>query len=247
MGMFDNIKCEHPLPDGFDDNLKRFQTKSLDCELATYTITKDGKLVCDVAGQYGTERGEVPNFTGEIEFYTSNWCGSGAGYIMTDDDQPYWSRTYVAKFVNGKLIEINGGLEPARDDLKHVLRADFDKTVTPLVEASYAKGAAEKHQKAMELADKAELCTDDQERKRLFAEAAALEGQAANWSREEPSYTVLTRSAMSLAMSAGNIVEVFHRLGTWHQMQRCCGTEPPKEIVREMAQIIRQIADDLEK
>lgn len=42
MGMFDDVRCERELPDGFDG--RDFQTKDFACELDKYTITADGRL-----------------------------------------------------------------------------------------------------------------------------------------------------------------------------------------------------------
>ena len=44
MGMFDNLRVEAPLPDP-EYQERTFQTKSLDCSLSDYTITRDGRLV----------------------------------------------------------------------------------------------------------------------------------------------------------------------------------------------------------
>jgi len=44
MGLYDYIKCEVPLPDGFQGTL---QTKDLCCEMVTHTITKNGRLICE--------------------------------------------------------------------------------------------------------------------------------------------------------------------------------------------------------
>ena len=44
MGMFDNLRCEYPLPDAAAQNFD-FQTQSLDCLLDDYVITKEGRLV----------------------------------------------------------------------------------------------------------------------------------------------------------------------------------------------------------
>jgi hypothetical protein len=46
MGMYDSIRCERPLPDGWQPD-ELMQTKDLDCELLEYVITKDGRLLCD--------------------------------------------------------------------------------------------------------------------------------------------------------------------------------------------------------
>jgi hypothetical protein len=44
MGMFDYIRCEYPLPDPEYQDLD-YQTKSLDRQLNSYTITEDGRLL----------------------------------------------------------------------------------------------------------------------------------------------------------------------------------------------------------
>jgi hypothetical protein len=44
MGMFDVVECEFPLPE-FTLQEKTFQTKSLDCVMNRYTITRDGRLI----------------------------------------------------------------------------------------------------------------------------------------------------------------------------------------------------------
>ncbi len=44
MGMFDEIRCEYPLPDAVVQDAL-FQTKSLDSVMDHYTITRDGKLI----------------------------------------------------------------------------------------------------------------------------------------------------------------------------------------------------------
>ena len=44
MGMFDEIRCEYPLPDAIVQD-ETFQTKSFDREMSHYTITADGRLI----------------------------------------------------------------------------------------------------------------------------------------------------------------------------------------------------------
>lgn len=44
MGMFDYIKCEVPLPDGWSGEL---QSKDFDCEMVTHVISSDGRLMVD--------------------------------------------------------------------------------------------------------------------------------------------------------------------------------------------------------
>jgi hypothetical protein len=45
MGMFDTIRCEAPLPDGYTVPDRSFQTKTLCCVADNFTITTQGRLV----------------------------------------------------------------------------------------------------------------------------------------------------------------------------------------------------------
>jgi hypothetical protein len=63
MGMFDEVRCEYPLPDAELQD-ERFQTKSFYRLLENYTITKDGKLVHD-SSHWG--KVTVP-YTGDLSF-----------------------------------------------------------------------------------------------------------------------------------------------------------------------------------
>lgn len=81
MGMFDDVKCEVPLPDGY--NGEWFQTKDFECSmLDKYVIRADGRLL-----RYD----EDTNFHGILNFY--------------DLKNGVWHE-YNAKFTDGKLIEI---------------------------------------------------------------------------------------------------------------------------------------------
>ena len=46
MGMFDNFRCEIPLPDGWTPG-KTLQTKDFDCDMRTITLNAQGRLVDD--------------------------------------------------------------------------------------------------------------------------------------------------------------------------------------------------------
>ena len=46
MGMFDYIRCEAPLPDGWQPD-GPLQTKDFDCDLVCHVITKDGRLMLE--------------------------------------------------------------------------------------------------------------------------------------------------------------------------------------------------------
>jgi len=74
MGLFDTIHCEYPLPDLRHQDLA-FQTKDLDCFLAHYTITGDGRLIRRArrGGIWGDREDrdvECP-MHGDIQMYTS--------------------------------------------------------------------------------------------------------------------------------------------------------------------------------
>lgn len=122
MGMFDELKCEAPLPDDAVQE-KTFQTKSLNCVLDRYTITQDGRLILhkvryevvpeEERKYYGTpEWDEKPfvrifgmlrsipvgdveiRYHGDITFYTS--LGS-----RKDGDYEWFE--YQARFIEGRL------------------------------------------------------------------------------------------------------------------------------------------------
>lgn len=120
MGMFDELRCEFPLPDAVVQN-EVFQTKGLECLLDRYTITSDGRLILhqvryeavpeEERPYYGTpewERGglvrslgcmravpvgdvELP-FHGDLVFYTSRGTGPDMEWFE-----------YQARFTEGKL------------------------------------------------------------------------------------------------------------------------------------------------
>lgn len=122
--MFDEVICNYPLPEKPPAFIKpdhRFQTKSFDCYMDTYIISKDGKLSkkhnkymyhedednLDVTKLEDTDE----DHTGEVFFYTSNIHGSGPA-IYTSNGEDYESVTYKAIFINGKLSSI---IESERD------------------------------------------------------------------------------------------------------------------------------------
>jgi hypothetical protein len=92
MGMFDTVECFYPLPDTSprelddmnrnDDLSGGFQTKSLECTLASYTITKDGNLL---------REGVLYDYVGHIIFYTN-----GKMYKMVDS--PYMDKGQYRKY-----------------------------------------------------------------------------------------------------------------------------------------------------
>lgn len=45
MGMFDYIRCEVPLPDGYQPT--ELQSKEFGCEMVTHVISRDGRMMLD--------------------------------------------------------------------------------------------------------------------------------------------------------------------------------------------------------
>jgi len=100
MGMFDWVKCEASLPDGYSG--LSFQTKDFNCDLATITITADGKLMHD-----GTQAWAPPiephrlDFHGDFHFYDYGKDGN---------------HSYIARFTEGVLTRIRLSYEEEGDE-----------------------------------------------------------------------------------------------------------------------------------
>lgn len=145
MGMFDYIRSEVPLPDGFTGEL---QTKAFDCTMGEHVITKDGRLVLaildhteevpkaerhypdapddDLRSLIGSVRfiwrHEDANFHGIVHFYGSEYLTEsrqpfreGGGALHQNDEcrsaktgelLRYVEHDYLAKFTDGKLVDI---------------------------------------------------------------------------------------------------------------------------------------------
>ena len=97
MGMFDNLRCEYPLPVP-GANEREYQTKDTPSQfLATYFITKDGKLTHIEPHWEEYDPGDLTtlkaykddDFTGEIRFYDcdregKNWLEFSAYFWKGD-------------------------------------------------------------------------------------------------------------------------------------------------------------------
>lgn len=68
MGMYDNVRCEYPLPGIADPAKIEFQTKSMDTLFETYRITAEGKLEAE---DYDLEDQSDPNAKGFMRFVGS--------------------------------------------------------------------------------------------------------------------------------------------------------------------------------
>lgn len=105
MGLFDEVKCEVPLPDGKPAVV--FQTKTFEEPyLEKYTIRADGRLIHDKP-RYDIDppdaaHGPVDtNYHGVLNFYNYD-TGSGE-----------W-REFDAKFTDGNLVSITQVTNPSR-------------------------------------------------------------------------------------------------------------------------------------
>ncbi len=97
MGMFDTIRCEFPLPDDrFQE--ESFQTKSLECLLDNYTLTKQGRLVLHMHRCYQKDSQDVDvAYHGDIRFYTS---------VGEQDQDTFEWVEYEARFTDGSVTWI---------------------------------------------------------------------------------------------------------------------------------------------
>lgn len=102
MGMFDDVICEVPLPDGWKHTA--FQTKDFDEPyLNKYIIRADGRLVLKRPWERSEPEAttyEDMNFHGTFKFYS--YEGD------PNDETPLMERwhEYTAKFTDGNLVSI---------------------------------------------------------------------------------------------------------------------------------------------
>lgn len=117
MGMFDDVLYENamPLPDGYQG--RYFQTKDFGCDMATYKITAEGRVMQpldsddSVAGAFGgpAVRWRDMHFHGRLHFYTLVNTHPEKRYVGPDN--PGQWHGYLAKFTDGQLVLI----EPDRE------------------------------------------------------------------------------------------------------------------------------------
>ena len=120
MGIFDDLRVEYPLPDGWDPAGHVFQTKDTPEQyLARYVLTPYGVLQAE-------DTGETIRFHGTLTFYTGNACGYAPYGVMTSDDQPEWVAEYTALFDHGCLLRIEGGRQDCPDTRPLISQADWD-------------------------------------------------------------------------------------------------------------------------
>ena len=122
MGMYDDIKCEYPLPDRQVQN-KIFQTKSLQNNFDSYTITKEGRLIWhkyiyetvpeEKRPYYGKPEWDNPLMqlygstksipVGDIDMLHHGIVGFYT--FITDGQKEKWFE-YEAKFIDGQVVNI---------------------------------------------------------------------------------------------------------------------------------------------
>ena len=75
MGLFDELRCKYPLPDGYEEYQDEvFQFKMFDPYMNLYEITNEGKLKQLSDWVYATppEINKVIDYHGDIVFYCSD-------------------------------------------------------------------------------------------------------------------------------------------------------------------------------
>jgi hypothetical protein len=262
MGMYDHVVCKYPLPDGYVPSERDdFQTKQFDCELAEYEIGADGKLRRIRAGWLPDGIAapvlpvEIP-YHGDLNFYEtfrrSTARVGGKEYAVTSDGSRVIWREYHARFNNGTLVEITGGPEYAEDHVQIIDEQRYralEPQETAEREATWAKHTTDKHHKAMALADQAlllKLADKHDEAKLKNHEAADTEYGAAVGCRDEPTMTVLYRSAAWLYLDAGRLDEALKVVACWCQWKRHPGLDSaPAELREEVAKVLDAIAKQI--
>lgn len=138
MGMFDEIVCEFKLPEPVPAFIKkdhRFQTKDLDCTLDVYKISEDGRLLF---------QNEEENYTGELNFYTSNICGVGHGCYFTKDGSSAEQIDYKAIFINNRCTqielvryEIKDALPVKEQNFNYLEEVEFEETPESFLNSTF--------------------------------------------------------------------------------------------------------------
>ena len=126
MGMFDNIKCEAPLPlnkklakqfENVDFTQQSFQTKDLDCLLNHYVIDKKGYIRAEITHGKHIKKKKPKGHTGvwlpydfkveRIELKKIKHTGDVNFYDHIEDSKgdQYWLE-FKATFLKGKMIKL---------------------------------------------------------------------------------------------------------------------------------------------
>ena len=103
MSMFDTVKCDMSLPDGYQPE-SSFQTKDMGNEMAHYRITSQGRLVRETEGWFENEELDPPkdtNYHGMVRFYDLE----NSEEYPDDRSRCTWHE-YDAKFTDGQCVDI---------------------------------------------------------------------------------------------------------------------------------------------
>ena len=101
MGMFDELRCEYPLPGIQPEDpavLQRMQTKDFECSLGVFTVDAD-KWLRD-------SKGEIYRWLGNVYFYGSNFAASSGATTYTSDGQDCEWTAYKARISFGRLTSV---------------------------------------------------------------------------------------------------------------------------------------------
>ena len=126
MSMYDHIRCEVPLPDGFKGD-PLFQTQDFERVLATHAILEEGLYLDD--GHYETvpkaerphpdaEEGTLEELKGSLRWVPNLVLHSEAHGIIHfyGEDTAGVQHDYEAKFMDGELIGIKVRLDLPKAD-----------------------------------------------------------------------------------------------------------------------------------
>ncbi|MGH9838551.1 MAG: hypothetical protein ACREEM_07195 [Blastocatellia bacterium] len=108
MGMFDELRCEYPLPNAEMQD-ETFQTKSFDRAMDTYTITRDGRLILHQVRYELVPEEERPSW-GKPEWDRTDlakWAGSLKRVPVGDVEVPFHGdiRFYTSKAnADGRIV-----------------------------------------------------------------------------------------------------------------------------------------------
>ena len=106
MGMFDYLRCERVMPDGFDGRGQEFQTKDFDCDMVEYRITDDGRLHQPLVDGEPSTRFDGGKANGWREMDFHGWLNFYT-YLGVESGKPNgeW-HGYLAKFTDGRMVEL---------------------------------------------------------------------------------------------------------------------------------------------
>lgn len=108
MGLFDEVRCEYPLPNAAHQGLL-FQTKDLDNILAEYRITRRGRLVRTKGGWFAETRRRLScPIHQDLRIYTSVEVGS---------EEHEWVE-YVFRFTEGRVTRVRRSRDRHRFKVK---------------------------------------------------------------------------------------------------------------------------------